>query len=784
MCIKLLLLLFLAFSVLSIEAQNFITKWYFPSASANVIFNTHTTAGGVNYTWSCSPSGNNGASSFTVTSAGACTLSVTISAGDTLTLSMEPTNLRLFYISNGTHRLRLIDVTQWGDVPWTNMQNAFWGCSNLNITATDLPNFSSVSNMTAMFRACSALNGPSNIGDWNMSTVTNMYRMFNLATSFNQNIGDWNVSNVTDMNEMFYQASAFNNGGLATINNWNTSKVTSFSNMFRQASVFNQPIGAWNTSSVNFMHYMFYQATSFNQNIGSWNTSNVTSMSNFFYQATAFNQDIGSWDIQNVSDLTNMFYGAFLFNQDIGGWNTSSVTLVSGMFYNAANFNQNLGAWNIENIINFSSMLSSCAMSVENYDNTLIGWSTQSLQSGRTIDCIGRRYCNAKDARQSIINTYGWTINGDAEVGGVPYLLAAGNSISSLLNCNYKYYNLSNISQRFLFIDPNGNTINPTTVSVNNNSIGALPPGVTSNANGYYQATGSGHTFRISRRLTSIEAPGTYSANGGVIVRVYYNATEHINMTNNAFPAGTLQYSGWFKSNYHTAAEVVADISSTDLPSGVHLEPIATGTEGGIAYAEFQLTTFSTIGFYAKTTMHPLPIELTEFTATPKINYIQLNWQTATEINNAYFTLQKSPNGSTWEPMAQIPGAGNSTQKQDYVYYDESPYQGDNYYRLSQTDYDGTQTSFNIVHTLYKPQRAENLKLYPNPAQNSLNLELPEQQNIYETEGFYIYNTMGELKQWILPNTEDNTQPIDIQHLTPGVYVLQYGEQRISFVKQ
>ncbi len=422
-------------------------------------------------------------------------------------------------------------------------------------------------------------------------------------------------------------------------------------------------------------------------------------------------------------------------------------------------------------------------MSVANYDNTLIGWSSQTLQAGKTLGVTGLMYCSSSVERASIISLYGWTMSGDALYTPVPTLVSSGSSITTSIHCSY-YYNPASVNQKVVHLDANGNAFSPSSVLVNNNNIGALPPGVTSNGNGYYQATGGGNTFRVSRRLTSIEAPGTYSVNGGVIVRVYYDATEHTNMINDAFPAGTLQYSGWFKSSYHTAAQVVADLSSTDLPSGVHLEPIATGTEAGVAYAEFQLTTFSTIGFYAKTTMHPLPIELTNFSATSKTNYIQLNWQTATEINNAYFTLEKSLNGSTWESMAQIPGAGNSTQKLDYVYYDESPYTGDNYYRLSQTDYDGIQTSFNLVHTIYKPQREEILKLYPNPVQNTLNLELPEQQRIYETEGLYIYNTMGELKKWILPNIEDNTQQIDIQRLTPGVYVLQYGKQRIPFVKQ
>ena len=84
------------------------------------------------------------------------------------------------------------------------------------------------------------------IGDWDVSNVTNMEGMFWNATSFNQPLNNWNVSNVTNMNFMFEGAESFNQ----PLNKWNVSKVTNMRWMFWSArgknSVFNQPLNTWN----------------------------------------------------------------------------------------------------------------------------------------------------------------------------------------------------------------------------------------------------------------------------------------------------------------------------------------------------------------------------------------------------------------------------------------------------------------------------------------------------------------------------------------------------------
>ncbi|NNC83097.1 MAG: T9SS type A sorting domain-containing protein [Flavobacteriales bacterium] len=96
---------------------------------------------------------------------------------------------------------------------------------------------------------------------------------------------------------------------------------------------------------------------------------------------------------------------------------------------------------------------------------------------------------------------------------------------------------------------------------------------------------------------------------------------------------------------------------------------------------------------------NPLPIDLLSFNAECKGNgSVELTWSTASEINNSHFTLERSEDGIIWETFADmIHGAGNSSTQNDYTHLDNNPFRGLTYYRLTQTDFDGTSETFDPI---------------------------------------------------------------------------------------
>jgi surface protein len=215
----------------------FITRWNL--AGANQLSFGTATAGTVSYNWQeVSPGTATGSGTFSGNS-----LTITGLPSGIIRLEINPTNFQRINIGNGADKSRLLDVEKWGTTVWTSMENAFVGCSNLNITATDIPNLTSVNKMDQMFQRCSNLSTVPNINSWNTSNVEYMGSVFDGCSKFNLNIGNWNTSKVTNMRYMF-RNSSFNQN----IGNWNTEKVGSMLSMFNNSS-FNQNIGSWNLNA-------------------------------------------------------------------------------------------------------------------------------------------------------------------------------------------------------------------------------------------------------------------------------------------------------------------------------------------------------------------------------------------------------------------------------------------------------------------------------------------------------------------------------------------------------
>jgi len=772
-------------------AQNFITRWNLAttgSGATQLSIGVVTVIDGtVNYNWQqvSSPGTASGSGSWS----GSTLLITGLPTGSIIRLQIEPTNFQRININNGLDRSRLVDVEQWGTTVWTSMANAFYSCSNLQISATDFPNLTMVNTMSRMFRSCSNLNSPSNIGMWNTESVTNMSEMFREADAFNQNIGMWNTENVTDMSSMFYGTNDFNQNigswdtGKVTdmstmfrqagdfnqnIGSWDTGKVTDMSFMFQQANAFNQNIGLWNTALVTNMNSMFDNINSFNQNIGGWNTASVTNMSSMFGNTNAFNQNITSWNTTSVTNMSSMFRNATAFNQNISSWNTAAVTNMSSMFRDASAFNQDIGDWDLDATLNMTMMLNNCGMNCDNYSATLNGWNANSnTPNNISLGATGRQYSSiAQASRNNLTTVKGWTITDDAQLTSTPILVGSGQSITAVSVCGENtMFNPINPTQNIIDYNKNGNTFTPTTVTVNNQ--GSLSGGggtFTNSATDYYQSTDETNTLRVSKRMHSIEALGSYLVNGGVIVRVYYSSTQNDPMTSDAWPGGSPPISSsWFKCSGHTAQSVVNDMTPTLLNNAVPITPTGSGTESGISYVEFTVTEFSTFVFVAKTGSL-LPVDLLSFTARCHKQKVTLDWKTATEINNDFFTIDRSSDGKNWDMIGKVNGMGNSDRNQYYSFEDESPLTGKSYYRLKQTDFDGQDTYFKIISTSCGGHGE--FSISPNPsASGTFTITGPEQNSdvvIMDALGKIIFET----------KIKEGETTIDLSNHVSGIYMV------------
>ena len=142
-----------------------------------------------------------------------------------------------------------------------------------------------------------------------------------------------------------------------------------------------------------------------------------------------------------------------------------------------------------------------------------------------------------------------------------------------------------------------------------------------------------------------------------------------------------------------------------------------TGTvAAGTVLSASTLTSLSPITFGSAFGFNALPVELLSFEASVIDRTVALTWVTASENNNDFFTLLRSKDGQDFEAIGQVAGAGNSTAAITYSYVDERPYQGLSYYKLVQTDFDGTEAEVGLV-LVSMPDNPQELTIavYPNP---------------------------------------------------------------------
>lgn len=190
------------------------------------------------------------------------------------------------------------------------------------------------------------------------------------------------------------------------------------------------------------------------------------------------------------------------------------------------------------------------------------------------------------------------------------------------------------------------------------------------------------------------------------------------------------------------------------------------------SFSPFTLASFSPV--------NPLPVELLRFDAQAGTRQVDLFWETATEINNNYFAVERSVDLIHYEYVMQVSGAGNSNEIRNYSATDFNPYKGISYYRLRQTDYDGHFTYYGPRSVYFTD--TYDVRLYPNPAQTGSFVNMAFSSDATK-KSIEVFDETGRVI-YIKQTFQENKLVIPLQNLSAGIYYVQISQNNAKEVQK
>lgn len=167
------------------------------------------------------------------------------------------------------------------------------------------------------------------------------------------------------------------------------------------------------------------------------------------------------------------------------------------------------------------------------------------------------------------------------------------------------------------------------------------------------------------------------------------------------------------------------------------------------------------LGINVRASNPPLPIELTYFKGQAVKNGNKLLWQTASELNNKGFYIQRSKDAVNWQDLTFESGKGTTLTANNYEWLDNAPLIGYNYYRLQQVDYDGS-FKFSPV-LLIRDGKKDKIVVYPNPSSSDLFYESDDLESVKRIQ---LFDAIGKL----LHETTNIDGKFSITNFPSGLY--------------
>jgi hypothetical protein len=198
--------------------------------------------------------------------------------------------------------------------------------------------------------------------------------------------------------------------------------------------------------------------------------------------------------------------------------------------------------------------------------------------------------------------------------------------------------------------------------------------------------------------------------------------------------------------------------------SGFGINPITATLTNMSGFSDFDV---------AKNKKGTLPIELSDFSASCNNNIATINWSTASETNNDFFTLEKSNDAEKWDVLKIVSAAGNSNSTNHYSVTDNEPYSGNTYYRLKQTDYDGAYTYSKTISLNCGSQEIELVSVSYGENNNDVVLLLAANAN--DNFSFRLFDSKGQqiIAKSVMALSNGTIEiPIPSDNLGTGIYLI------------
>lgn len=420
-------------------------------------------------------------------------------------------------------------------------------------------------------------------------------------------------------------------------------------------------------------------------------------------------------------------------------------------------------------------------------------------------------------AAQTIVNLDYYNLTLNNSLGAIPAFTLNGNTtVANTLTMTSGVVDMDSYSFT-LGTSTAASTLIRTTSTTTNwfyngifNRFWQTATAVTSNSGNYYGLLPIGSSSSSSYR--PVEVTSTVSPTGAGTFSVSHTDADTKTQLSPVYDDGGTDIEGKHDAPFNLSTSATGgtydiSITMTDLASGVLSDirlakstgattvvtvgthAAATGSATNPTASRTSVALADLVGDWRMATTDivatPLPVDLLSFTGDWQNDRITLQWQTASELNNDYFVLERSEEGLLYERIATISGNGNSNEIHDYNFNDRNYSMGMNYYQLKQVDFDGNSETFEPILIYATVAHQAQLNIYPNPATDHLNIRLEGVEN-ESNSVITIYNHAGQIVYQNTRKTSKTNWTIEkiSSILVPGIYMINVQSANLNLRKK